>query len=231
MELLKVLNQPHWNYFFTHEGVTIKAPSKQAATQLALMYRECLIETAHRIKGKVKIGWRRCKCPIQFFSWMALEQPPTGYETAEAILRTGGAVFCSLLDLPMPLLKRIVQVAESQRPISIVRRSDRKQIIINKPMEIALQTPAIEATQRIMSHFWCPSDLEILERKFQVASRFQWRYHAALNQRTWAILESEFETFEVNGQWYSQTTFLMNPEPIPFPEDAIISVLDKLTDN
>ncbi|WP_315792079.1 hypothetical protein [Fischerella sp. JS2] len=230
MELFKVLNQPHWNYFFTHEGITIKAPSKQAATQLAMMYRECLTETAYNIKGKVKIAWRCCKSPIQIFSWMALEQSPTPYETAEAILRTDGEVLCSLLHLPVPLLKQIVQAGESERPVSIVRCSDRKQIIINKPMEMALQTPAIESTQRIMTRFWRLSDLETLERELQLTNRFRWQYNAALNPRTWAILESEFERFEVNGQWYSQTTFLIDPEPIAFPHDDVILDFDR-TDN
>ncbi len=231
MELFKVLNQPHWNYFFSHEGITIKAPNKQAATHLALMYRECLTETAYNIKGKVKITWRCCKSPIQIFGWMALEQPPTAYETAEAILRTDGEVLCSLLHLPVPLLKQIVQAGETERPVSIVRCSDRKQIIINKPMEMALQTPAIELTQRIMTRFWRLSDLETLEREFVMTNRFRWQYNAALNPHIWAILESEFERFEVNGQWYSQTTFLMNPEPIPFPSDVIISDIDRSIDN
>ncbi|ARV60125.1 hypothetical protein BZZ01_17175 [Nostocales cyanobacterium HT-58-2] len=231
MELLKVLNQPHWNYLFTHEGITIKAPSKEAATQLALMYRECLTETAYNIKGKIKITWRCCKSPIQIFGWMASKQPPSAYETAEAILCTDGEILCSLLRVPVPLLKHIVQAGESEKPISIVRCSDRKQIIINKSMEMALQSPAIELTRRIMTRFWRLRDLETLEHELMMTNRFRWQYNAALNPRTWAILESEFERFEVNGQWYSQTTFLINPEPIPFPDDVIIWDTDRLIDN
>lgn len=32
---------------------------------------------------------------------------------------------------------------------------------------------------------------------------------ATLRPDIWAILESEFERFSVNGQWYGQTTFLI----------------------
>ena len=95
VSILKILNLPGWNYKMSYEGLSILAPTKREATQLAQSYGEALSETALKINGKVRIKWRGCKQPIEFFGWMASQQPPTASETAERILQTGGKVFCS----------------------------------------------------------------------------------------------------------------------------------------
>ena len=57
VSILKVLNLPGWNYKISYEGVSILAPTKRDATDLAQSYGESQSETAAKIKGKVRIGW------------------------------------------------------------------------------------------------------------------------------------------------------------------------------
>lgn len=223
VSILKVLNLPGWNYKISYEGVSIVAPTKRDATDLAQSYGDALSETAAKIKGKVRIGWRRCKQPIEFYGWMASTDAPTPSETAENILRCGGSVFCSQLHIPVDLLCRMVNAAESEHPISIVRQDNRKQIIINQPMADMLDTPPEVATQRVMSQFWLPEDLAELEQKLRNNNQFTWTYSAGLNEQAWAILTTHFEAFEVEGVWYRQGTCLSTPQLVPIPSRAFAS--------
>lgn len=218
--VLKVLNQPGWNYKFSYDGVSILAPTKRDATHLAQSYGDALSETAAKINGKVRIGWRHCKRPIEFYGWMASQRPPTPAETAERILPLEGEVFCSQLRLPVGLLKRMIAAAENERPVSIVRKDNQKQIIINRRMSDMLQTPPEIATQRVMNRFWLPEDLAQLERRLRQESRFTMTYRGGLNEQTWAILTTQFESFEVDGIWYRQGTTLATPQLIPIPPEA-----------
>jgi hypothetical protein len=217
--VLRVLNQAGWNYKLSHQGVSIHAPTKQDAISLAQNYGEALSETAAKIRGKVKIGWKRCKHPIEFFGWMVDQTPPPIAETAESLLPTG-SVFCSQLHLPIELLYRIIAAAENERPVSIVRQDNHKQIIVNQAMSDLLQTPPEIATQRVMTRFWLPEDLVELEQRLRSTSRFTWTYSGGLNERTWAILTTEFEAFEVEGIWYRQGTCLTSPTIVPIPVGA-----------
>ncbi|MBR8836459.1 MAG: hypothetical protein DSM106950_21180 [Stigonema ocellatum SAG 48.90 = DSM 106950] len=217
VSVVKILNQRGWNYKLSYEGVSIHAPTKRDATHLAQSYAYALSETAAKLKGKVRIGWKGCKQPINFYGWMSSENPPTAAETAERMLPLGGAVFCSQLDLPVELLRRMVAAAEAERPVSIVRQDNKKQIIVNQPMADMLQTPAEIATQRVMTRFWLPEDLAELERRLSNERRFTWTYSGGLNERTWAILTTQFETFEVEGIWYRQGTCLATPQLVPIP--------------
>ncbi|MDJ0736773.1 MAG: hypothetical protein QNJ47_22360 [Nostocaceae cyanobacterium] len=220
--ILKILNLPGWNYKMSYEGVSILAPTKRDATNLAQSYGEALSETAAKINGKVRIGWRNCKQPIEFFGWMASRETPTPVETAESILRSEGSVFCSQLQMPMELLLRMIAAAENERPISIVRQDNRKQIIVNQPMADMLQTPPEIATQRVMTRFWLPEDLAELERKLSNDRQFTWTYSAGLNEQAWAILTTQFEAFEVEGVWYRQGTCLSTPQLVPIPPGAFV---------
>ncbi|PMB02172.1 hypothetical protein CI592_16685 [Fischerella thermalis CCMEE 5328] len=222
--VLKVLNQPGWNYKLSYDGVSILAPTKKDATNLAQSYGYALSETAAKINGKVRIGWRHCKRPIEFYGWMASQKPPTPAETAECVLPIGGEVFCSQLSLPVGLLKRMVAAAESERPISIIRQDNNKQIIVNQLMSDMLQTPPEVATQRVMNRFWLPEDLAELERRLSQQSRFTMTYRGGLNEQTWAILTTQFESFEVDGIWYRQATTLATPELIPIPPEAFVPI-------
>jgi hypothetical protein len=145
---------------------------------------------------------------------------PTPSETAERILYSGGSVFCSQLHIPAELLYRMVNAAENERPISIVRQDTRKQIIVNQAMADMLQTPPEVATQRVMTQFWLPEDLDELESKLHNDGRFTWTYAAGLNEQTWAILTTQFEAFEAEGVWYRQGTCLSTPQIVPIPEGA-----------
>jgi hypothetical protein len=224
VSILKVLNLPGWNYKISYEGVSIFAPTKRDATDLAQSYGDALSETAAKIKGKVRVGWKRCKQPIEFYGWMASQPAPTPPETAETILRCGGSVFCSQMHVPVDLLCRMVTAAENERPISIVRQDTRKQIIINQPMADMLDTPPEVATQRLMSQFWLPEDLAELEQKLRNHSQFTWTYSAGLNERAWAVLTTHFEAFEVEGVWYRQGTCLSTPKLVPIPPRAFAPV-------
>lgn len=236
VSILRILNLPGWNYKMSQEGVSISAPSKRDATQLAHIYGEALSETAAKINGKVRLGWRGCKQPIEFFGWMTSsgappfisqgtsqgtsKRTPTPSETAERILSYGGSVFCSQLEIPVGLLRRMVTAADTERPISIVRQDNRKQIIVNQPMADMLQTPPEVATQRVMTRFWLPEDLAELERRLSNNSEFTWTYSAGLNEQAWAVLTSQFEAFEVEGIWYRQSTCLSTPQLVPIPPGA-----------
>ncbi|MUG96562.1 hypothetical protein F7734_31180 [Scytonema sp. UIC 10036] len=229
MSVLKVLNQPGWNYKLSSEGVSILAPTKQDATSLAQNYGDVLTETAAKIKGKVRIGWKRCKHPIEFYGWMGLQKMPA---PAEASDKPGEAcakgerifsrekVFCSQLYLPTGLLYRMIAASENHRPVSIVRQDDNQQIIINQAMSNMLQSFPKIATQRVMTRFWLPEDLAELQRRLRNESRFIWTYCGGLNEHTWAILTTEFEAFEVEGIWYRQGTCLTTPQPVPIPPGA-----------
>jgi hypothetical protein len=221
--ILKILNLPGWDYKISYEGVSIVAPTKRDATQLAQSYGEALSETAAKFNGKVRIGWRRCKHPIEFYSWMSSEATPTPSETAERILRTEGAVFCSQLEMPVGLLRRMIVAAECERPISIVRQDTRKQIIVNQPMADLLQTSPEIATQRVMTRFWLPEDLAELERRLHQDRQFTWTYSAGLNEQAWAVLTTQFEAFEVEGVWYRQGTCLSTPQLVPIPSGAFVA--------
>ncbi len=220
VSILKTLNLPGWNYKMSHEGVSILAPTKRDATHLAQSYGDALSETAAKINGKVRIKWRGCKSPIEFYGWMASTKAPTLSETAERILHSGGSVFCSQLHVPIELLYRMVAAAENERPISIVRQDTRKQIIVNQPMADMLQTPPEIATQRVMTQFWLPEDLAELEQRLHNDRQFTWTYSAGLNERAWAILTTQFEAFEVEGIWYRQGTSLSTPQLVPIPSRA-----------
>lgn len=220
MNVIKVLNLPGWNYKMSYEGVSILAPTKRDATKLAQNYGEALSETAAKINGKVRVGWRRCKQPIEFYGWMASKEVPTPYETAESILHSEGAVFCSQLHLPVGLLQRMIGAAEHERPVSIVRQDNRKQIIVNQPMADLLQTPPAIATQRVMSRFWLQADLDELEQRLRNNRQFTWTYSAGLNEQAWAVLTTHFEAFEVEGIWYRQGTCLSTPQLVPIPAGA-----------
>ncbi|WP_017318021.1 PAS domain-containing protein [Mastigocladopsis repens] len=220
VSIIRILNQPGWNCKLSHEGVSILAPTKQDAIYLAQSYGYALSETAAKIKGKVGIGWKRCKQPIEFYGWMASQKPSTPVETAQRLLPAGGTVFCSQLDLPVELLRRMVTAAENERPVSIVRQDNNKQIIINQAMSDMLQTSPEIATQRVMTRFWLPGDLAELERRLSNESRFTWTYCGGLNEQTWAILTTQFEAFEVEGVWYRQGTCLTTPQLVPIPSRA-----------
>lgn len=220
--MLKILNLPGWNYKMSFDGVSILAPTKQDATNLAYSYGEALSETASKINGKVGIKWRGCRQPIEFFGWMASTESPTPSETAEGILSQGGSVFCSQLQMPVELLYRMVAAAENERPVSIVRQDNRKQIIVNQPMADMLQTPPEIATQRVMTSFWLPEDLAELEQRLRNDYSFTWTYSAGLNQRAWAILTTQFEAFEVEGIWYRQGTTLSAPQLVPIPPGVLM---------
>ncbi|BDA70420.1 hypothetical protein RIVM261_072770 [Rivularia sp. IAM M-261] len=221
--ILKILNLPGWDYKISYEGVSIVAPTKRDATHLAQSYGEALSETAAKFNGKVRIGWRRCKHPIEFYSWMSSGAAPTPSETAERILRTEGAVFCSQLEMPVGLLRRMIVAAECERPISIVRQDTRKQIIVNQPMADMLQTSPEIATQRVMTRFWLPEDLAELERRLHQDRQFTWTYSAGLNEQAWAVLTTQFEAFEVEGVWYRQGTCLSTPQLVPIPSGAFVA--------
>ncbi|MBW4631585.1 MAG: PAS domain-containing protein [Iphinoe sp. HA4291-MV1] len=218
--VLRLLNQPGWNCKLSREGVSIFAPTKQDAIHLAQDYGYTLSETAAKIKGKVRIGWKGCKQPIEFYEWMASQKPSIPVETADRFLPVENAVFCSQLRFPTEFLRRMVAAAESERPVSIVRLDNQKQILINKPMSEMLETSPEIATQRVMTRFWLPEDLAELEQRLRNESRFTWTYSGGLNEQTWAILTTEFETFEIEGIWYRQGKSLATPQPVPIPPRA-----------
>ncbi len=246
MSVLKVINQPGWNYKLSSEGVSILAPTKQDATRLAQKYGDVLTETAAKIKGKVRIVWKRCKHPIEFYGWMGFQKMPVSANTSDKPgtacakgdkLGTACAksdkpgtacakgdrifpretVFCSQLYLPTALLYRMIAASENQRPVSIVRQDNNQQIIVNQAMSDMLQSFPKIATQRVMTRFWLPEDLAELQRRLRNESRFIWTYCGGLNEQTWAILTTEFEAFEVEGIWYRQGTCLTTPQPVPIP--------------
>ncbi|NMG10030.1 PAS domain-containing protein [Brasilonema sp. UFV-L1] len=220
---LKILNQPGWSYKLSQEGVSILAPTKQDATYFAQSYGSALSETAVKLKGKVRIEWRGCKQPIEFYGWMTSQELSTAGGSG-SLLPVGGAVFCSQVHLPIELLCRMVAAADNKRPVSIVRQDNHKQIIVNKPMSDMLQTSPEIVTQRVMTRFWLPGDLAELERRLRNETRFTWTYYGRLNEQTWAILTTEFEAFEVEGIWYRQGTCLTNPLLVPIPPGAFAPV-------
>ncbi|WP_017655257.1 PAS domain-containing protein [Fortiea contorta] len=220
VSILRILNLPGWNYKMSYEGVAIFAPTKRHATYLAQSYGDALMETAAKLNGTVRIKWRGCKQPIEFYGWMASPAAPLASETAESILHSGGAVFCSQLHVPSQLLYRMVAAAENDLPVSIVRQDSRQQIIVNQPMANMLQTPPGVATQRVITQFWLPEDLARLEQRLKHHRRFTWTYAAGLNERAWAILTTQFEAFEVEGVWYRQGICLSTPQLVPIPPGA-----------
>ncbi len=81
MDALKFLNQAHWDYGLTDEGINIKAPTRHAAEEFARKSEKCLLATAVKLRGFFRVGWRRCKKPIEFHGWMATQRVPALHET------------------------------------------------------------------------------------------------------------------------------------------------------
>jgi hypothetical protein len=177
-----------------------------------------LAKPQQRLTEKSESNGEAVKIPSSFL--MASNGMPNPSETAERILRNEGTVFCSQLELPIELLKRMVAAAENDRPISIVRQDTRKQIIVNQPMADMLQTSPEIATQRVMTRFWLPEDLAELEQRLTMDRQFTWTYSAGLNEQAWAVLTTQFEAFEADGIWYRQGICLSTPQLVPIPSRA-----------
>jgi len=229
MDLIRLLNQPGHDYKLTPEGISIRVPSKVVAQQLARKYETQFLETAFKLKGTVKIGWKRCKQPLEIHGWMVQQEQPTAAQTAEAILSfqgtlIDGTIYCSQARCPIELLKRNVAAAESEKPIGITRHHDGKLIMVNRPLEILKQTPAPEACALPVAELWRPADFAQLQRKYQVYGQFDWAYDAALNPRLWAQMETRFERFRAeDGLWYG-INIINYAQPVPFPADVQLSV-------
>jgi hypothetical protein len=151
---------------------------------------------------------------------MSSGEAPAPSETAERIMRNGSSVFCSQSELPIELLRRMIHAAESDRPVSIVRQDNRRQIIVNQPMADMLETPPEVATQRVMTKFWLPEDLAELEQRLHQDRQFTWTYSAGLNEQAWAVLTTKFEAFEADGIWYRQGISLSAPQLVAIPPGA-----------
>jgi hypothetical protein len=229
MDLIRLLNQPGHDYKLIPEGVSIRVPSKLIAQQLARKYEAQFLETAFKLKGTVKIGWKRCKQPLEIHGWMAQQEKPTAAETAQAILSfqgtlMGGTIYCGQARCPIELLKRNIAAAESEKPVGITRHHDGKLVMINQPLEILKQTPAPEACALPVAELWRPADFAELQRKYELFGRFDWAYDAALNPHLWAELETSFERFKAeDGLWYG-INIINYAQPVPFPADVVLSV-------
>lgn len=216
MLLAKLTTEPEWEINFYFGSLLIDAPSKLEALNLVRNEDFCeqLANSAARLRLEdARVRFPGCRQALRIPARMASRSTPKKNQNIDS-------VFTSQLRLPLPLLKKMIWAAESERPISIVNQRTRQQICVNRPMVELLDTPPEEATQRIMTNFWRPKDLEELERKYKQEKTFYWQYDAALNEKQWAILEARFERFEGgDGDWYSLVTNYY-AEPVSMPTDV-----------
>lgn len=113
------------------------------------------------------------------------------------------------------LIKVLERMIESEKPMSLVRMSDDAQLWVNAPMVELLQTPAEEATKRVMADFWMPGDLEALKRRIQQEGNFYHRYQGGLNPSVWAKLEGRFELIEADQEYRLATNYYAEPTARP----------------
>ncbi|NET46324.1 hypothetical protein [Okeania sp. SIO2B3] len=210
---------------FVLDSIHIYAPDALIALGLRKYARD-LARWAKYLKKKwTLIFFPECGKPYQIPAVLAMtgesEFPPEDSKLASEVVE--GVFATHQLHLPLPLLKRMLEVAEDERPCCIVRVRDSKQIVVNQPMVDLLETPPEDCVERILDGYWRPRDLEIVKQRYRQESSFNWDYDAALNPHTWAKLEAYFERFEVNGEWYSFNRNMF-AEPIATPNDVRLPV-------
>lgn len=228
---LQHLNQPGWDWKFRSRSLVIEAPSEREAREF------CQIATDLIARGIANLNFQEALILVRGSSNRPYRIPVCIADTPDPIEPNGDrsdralnilqSVYCSELRLPHPLVKRLEMAVEDDRPVSIVKRFDRqgnavrKQIAVNEPMVELLSTPPEVATQREMSAFWRPADLEALERRFRQETRFTLRnYQGGLNPQTWARLDAEFDTFEIDGAIYGYVRNL-DANTIAIPSDMM----------
>ncbi len=222
MDVIQLIRESGWDWLLCGANTIIVPPDQTAADEFADVLIEALAQSATKLKGEILIRWKDAKTPYRISASLNDDEDTQPLINQVINQIRDGAAYSSIPHLPSGLLRKMLVAAESENPVSIVRQRDKKQIIINDPMEVALQTPAIDATERIMTGFWRPQDLAYVDQQITELGMFTWHYDAALRPDLWAILESQFERFEVNGEVYGMTTFLKEPEVIPFPEDVLV---------
>lgn len=118
-------------------------------------------------------------------------------------------VFSEGISLNTQLIRTLFMMAESEKPMALVKMDDDRLLWLNQPMTLLLETPALDATKRNMKDFWLPGDLEQLKNRCQQETRFTHTYEAALNENLWADLEASFDIIDGNnGEFYRLSTNL-----------------------
>ncbi|HEY9807899.1 MAG TPA: hypothetical protein V6D13_01035 [Halomicronema sp.] len=114
------------------------------------------------------------------------------------------------------LLHILERMVETERPMSLVRMNDDRQLWINAPMADLLQTEPSLATKRVMTDFWLPGELEYIKIELAQTNSFYHSYQGGLNSSVWAKLEAQFEIVEASGtQFRLVTNFYAEPTKRP----------------
>lgn len=220
MDVIQLISQSGCDWLIAGTNTVIVSPDQTAADELADTLLDSLAKGASNLKGEILIRWNGAKCPYRITASLDEGQPIANQITSAIV--SGIFTGYDKLHIPVPLLQLMLRAAESDRPVSIVRQRDKRQLFVNNAMEIALQTPAEEAVQRVMNNFWRPADLAYVDQQINELGQVEWRYDAGLRSDLWAYLYSRFERHEIGKEVYGLTTFLDDPEPAAFPADLLV---------
>lgn len=144
-----------------HNGaiVQIDCPSKMAARAVKDTYIELVTngQNSFLFPPSVQLRWPGGIREIPTAKIIAIASDSNEDNN---ILSTNNLtdIFTSLNHLPRPLLDKLVEIAEDERPCCLIRVRDKKQVAVNQKMIEQLETPGDECVERIMTAYWRPSD-------------------------------------------------------------------------
>lgn len=212
MNHMKLLENDGWMYASSSKGFVLKAPSKTAA-QLLMNCAEDWLQAIAQVWGEVLIKWDGCRRGYKFMAEKKAAINSTNFEQVLAVQQVFGA---EQTGLTKPVIDVLATMVESERPMSLVRMSDDRQLWVNEPMVQLQETTPAEAVTRCMVDFWLPGDLEDLKQKVRQCNEqtgFFHKYQAGLSPQTWAKLEGHFD--RIPGGFRRSTTYTWEVIPKP----------------
>lgn len=210
--MLQNLESRGWTYLPSKSCIVLVAPDRSAANEMIEYAYEWLKAVAN-VWGEVVIRWNGCRRGFK----VKAEKSPIQPDSIKQITEVQQVFGTALTGIHKPLIKVLEKMVDSEHPMSLIRMSDDRQLWVNSPMVQLLETTPAEATERVMTKFWLPGDLEDLKEKvLQCDARvgFDQRYQAGLSPKTWARLYSHFDRIDDGG--YRLTT-IYESTPVPHP--------------
>ncbi|GGA46357.1 PAS domain-containing protein [Okeania sp. KiyG1] len=210
--MLQNLETQGWNYLPGKSCIVLVAPDRSAANEMIEYAYEWLKAIAN-VWGEVVIRWKGCRRGFK----VKAEKSALQADSIKQIIEVQQVFGTALTGIHKPLIKVLERMVDSKYPMSLVRMSDDRQLWVNSPMVQLLETTPAEATERILTDFWLPGDLENLKQKvLQCDARtgFDHRYEAGFSPKTWARLYAHFDRID-DGGYRLATTYEWTPVPHP----------------
>jgi len=128
-------------------------------------------------------------------------------KSVETIIDTSQVFLApELTVINLQLLKTIEGMVENERPQTLIRMSDNKQVAINQKFLDILAAPPELACGRNVKMGWNPPDLEECQRLMRQQSRFELKYGSGFNPNLYAVSKGEIQVLEIAGETYRLNT-------------------------